>query len=127
MLRVMTSLKTSQIHGIGVFAEQFIPAGTVVQDYHPDYDSCHTRQEVAGLDEVGQEFIRRYAYLHKEMDWYVLCADNARFLNHSINNNLKAGLSGLEQDVAARDIYPGEELTVNYFDFDAEAAEKLKL
>jgi uncharacterized protein len=38
MLVVRTKTKASEIAGIGLFADQFIPKGTVVWKYQPDFD-----------------------------------------------------------------------------------------
>jgi hypothetical protein len=58
----------------------------------------------------------------KHSGLYVLCGDDARFLNHSENPNCFDFYSGEEQDitVAERDIYLGEELTCNYALFDLD-------
>lgn len=63
-----------------------------------------------------------YAYLDPKKKLYVLCADNARFFNHSSTPNVIAKnndpASIEDVDVAARDIKSGEELTYNYEGMD---------
>jgi hypothetical protein len=54
---------------------------------------------------------------------YVLCSDNAKFMNHSDEPNVDSG--GVTEDVALRDIQPGEELTCDYRLFDAGSTGKL--
>jgi uncharacterized protein len=52
---------------------------------------------------------------------YILCTDDARFINHSSQPNTidtQEGEEGLT--IAARDIQPGEEITSNYEAFDAD-------
>src|SRR5262249_13864412 len=80
------------------------------------------------LPPTGVDFCQRYAYLHTKTGEYVLCGDDARFVNHSSDPNLigfyppgdKQGV-----DIAARDIKAGEELTCDYGTFDAEFKQKL--
>lgn len=54
---------------------------------------------------------------------YILCADNARFFNHSDNPNTHVVEDPEDEetaDVASKDIQIGEELTVDYREFDAD-------
>jgi len=73
---------------------------------------------------LTQQFIRKYAYMCSIHKMWVLRMDDARFMNHSSEPNLCNGSSSLV-DIACRDIAPGEELTCDYYSFDAEAAKKL--
>jgi SET domain-containing protein len=57
-----------------------------------------------------------YGYIDPRLGRYILCCDDARFLNHSDTPNLRPDFT-LDRhgvDVAACDIAPGEELTVDY-------------
>ena len=59
---------------------------------------------------------------------FILCFDDARFLNHSKKPNIKQSKVGQEIDgveIAARDIKKGEELVCDYNHFDFDAHRKL--
>jgi SET domain-containing protein len=126
MLRVKTYLDKSPIEGIGVFAAQKIADGALVWSFEPQID------KVLDMDEstlkyqyfLDKEFIMTYAYFDKQLNKYILSVDNDRFTNHSDNPNTIPLPTG--EVVADRDIYIGEEITINYFAIDTYAEDKLK-
>jgi SET domain-containing protein len=116
MLLVKTKLGISSIHGIGLFAAQFIPKGTVTWEYSPYFDKSYEEVDVKHMSPSAKEQFLKYAYFDKLLCRYVLCFDDQRFINHcSDSPNI---LSTLRRDVAARDIYEGEELVCNYNCYD---------
>jgi hypothetical protein len=125
MLLVRTRLGQSRIHGIGLFADEFIREGTTVWIFHPVIDIRLTEEQIAELSEPCQEQTRRYTYREKHTGKYVLCGDDARFFNHSPSPNCIDIFNGEENDltVALRDIRPGEELTCDYALFDLDLIE----
>lgn len=84
-------------------------------------------ETIALLPTEPRNGVLTYAYRHKVTGNYILCGDNARFLNHSFNPNLVADDSGGENDVAVRNITAGEELTVDYSQFDDDFDYKINL
>jgi len=116
MFTIKTKLGVSEIHGIGVFVEEFVPAGKVMWEYLADFDMIYTDSEFKELPESVKEFILHYAYYNKSEGGHVLCGDHARFTNHSKNPNTKS--AGLYDVVATRDIAIGEEITEDYRTFD---------
>lgn len=122
MLLVKTKLKQSEIHGLGVFADEFIPKGTKTWEFNSRFDLSFSKEEVESLPEHAKLEVKIHAYVDKETGTYRLCSDNAKFMNHSSEPNV---LSENNYDVALRDILPGEELTCDYSAFDAESSEKL--
>ena len=71
------------------------------------------------LPEPAKAMLRTYAYRELEHHSWVLCGDNARHMNHSFDSNVKS--SGLwSEDRAVRDIRAGEEMTIDYRDFDPD-------
>lgn len=118
MFHVPTYLKPSSIHGIGVFTPDPIPAGTVVWDFHPDVDWRLTSEELGSFPEPFRSQLHRWCYMEEGTGDYVLCGDNAKFMNHSPAPNCND--TG-RRTVAARDIEAGEELTCDYRAFDAES------
>src|SRR3989344_7740534 len=127
MLLVKTKIGLSKIHGIGLFADEFIPKGTVIWKYVPGFDLKFTKKEVDRLPEIAKDFIHFYDY-ESDTGNCVLCVDNARFTNHSKNPNMVdneaigvivENTDGEGASIAFRDINPGEELT-----YDCEKEDK---
>lgn len=112
------TLKPSAIHGIGVFADQFIPKGTPVYRHTDALDLRLTPEEFSRLDPREQALIRHYGYREKHTGLYRLDHDDIRFVNDSNTPTI-----GLDPEsgtlVALRDTAPGEELTQNYSDFES--------
>lgn len=124
MLLVKTRLGSSPIHGLGLFADQFIPNGTSIWQPHETFDVHFDQDTFESLPELTRSQISHYLYRCVDSGQYVLCADDARFMNHSEKPNTVNGRSG--HTVACRDIAPGEELTCDYFTFDLDADPNLR-
>ena len=124
MLLVGTKIRQSKINGVGLFANQFIPKGTVIWKLQVGFDLKIGKNELAKLSEPAREIFLRYAYLDSATNKYILCFDNARFINHSNTPNCieKESPDGEEEGitVAVKDIQQGEEITENYKEFDAD-------
>lgn len=67
-----------------------------------------------------RRFFDTYSYVDRSTKRLILCFDNARFTNHSENPNLRPDYTpdAFGIDVAVRDINAGEELTLDYDDFE---------
>ena len=116
MLLVKTKLGESSKHGIGLFADQFVPKGTVTWEYSSLYDSSYTEDEVQKMSEPARQQFLHYAYFDKDINKNILCFDDQRFINHTSNGaNI---LSTPHRDIAIRDIDVGEELLCDYNKFD---------
>jgi SET domain-containing protein len=128
MLMVKTRLGLSDIAGIGLFADQDIPKGTVTWRFMADFDRLLKKAEIEGLPEPARSNLLDHTYLDPTSGLFVLCADNARFMNHADKPNT-AGIhepGAIEgYDVAIRDIRAGEEMTCDYRTFDAHVDLKL--
>jgi uncharacterized protein len=116
MLLVPAIVKPSPIHGLGAFAVQPIAEGTVVWRFTPGFDLDLDPAEVERQPEHFRKVLLHYGYLDKRLQRYILCCDDARFINHADEPSLASDFMqdryGVE--VAARDIAAGEELTVDY-------------
>ena len=125
MLLVKTKLDLSSIHGIGLFADEFVPKDTVIWKFNRLFDLRCSEAEIEKLPESSREQIQKYCYREKHRKLYVLCGDDARFFNHSEAPNCFDFYSDEEQDltVALRDIEAGEELTCDYALFDLDFVE----
>lgn len=128
MLMVKTRLGVSNIAGIGLFAEQDIPKGTETWRFMPLFDRLLTEHDIDSLQEPARSSILDHTYRDAASGLFVLCADNARFMNHADEPNT-AGVhepGAIEgYDIAIRDIRAGEEMTCDYRTFDAHVDLKL--
>ncbi len=129
MLLVQTKIGPSPIHGIGIFADEFIPKGTRIWEYRSGVDSKLSEAFVRSLPAPAQTHMRNYAYKNRVTGEYVLCGDDARFFNHSDTPNTEdlddsVLVEGEGVTIAARDIQPGEEIVSDYRTFDANSDAK---
>lgn len=114
MLLVRTYLDKSPIHGLGVFAGEFIRKDTKIWRFVEGYDRCYSPEQFARLPKPARDFLKNYAY---RVDGEILfTVDHDHYINHSEKPNtyLKSGYT-----VASRDIRKGEEITNDYREFDA--------
>lgn len=122
MLTVPTFIQQSSIEGIGLFAAQAIPKGTVVWKFDPRFDLAFDPVDVAQMTETQRNLIEKYAYLSSTSGKYIFSIDDSRFTNHSsLHNNIEMVRVDDEPEtraVASRDIAMGEEILENYRDFD---------
>jgi hypothetical protein len=116
MLLVRVRVDRSPIHGLGVFAVEPIPAGTQVWRFTPGFDLDVDPDLARSQPDPLYERLINYGYIDPRLGRYILCCDDARFLNHSDAPNLRPDftLDRYGVDIAARDIAAGEELTVDY-------------
>jgi hypothetical protein len=116
VLLVRTSIRQSPIHGLGLFAEEFIPAGTILWRFEPMLDRKIHESDLAGLPDHLVDFIDVYSEYFPELGVLVLSGDNDRYTNHSDDPNTEVILpNGPEARVRARrDIAEGEEITCDY-------------
>jgi len=123
MYLVKTKMRSSRIHGIGVFADQFIPEGTVVWEFHDGIDHVISPETLMTQSEVVRNEVERLFYLDKDLGVWVVPVGQGCFVNHSDNPNLTHDDGVHAPSVAARDIQLGEELTENYRRYDVASEE----
>lgn len=111
VLRISASIGASKISGIGLFAAQFIPKGTITWQYDSKFDSSFDEADLVEMPDVARAPFLKYAYFDHSLNKYILCSDYQRFINHSTSPNITSTPSC---DVAMRDIEEGEELTCDY-------------
>ncbi len=123
MLLVKTKVKSSSIHGLGLFADEFIAQGTPIWKFDKKIDLKFTEGELKKIPEPARSSILHYCY-HSNVDGtYVFCSDDARFFNHSSSPNVKSvdlqdEPEGME--IALRDIKSDEELICDCREFDLD-------
>ena len=112
------SLKSSPVHGIGVFAIQPIPRGcrNIFSKESGEWISLPIK-DVEALPEHSRLLIETYC-LFDEESYFVpesgfKTIDPVIYLNHSSQPNIMSVNDG-EEFEALVDIYPGQELLVNY-------------
>ena len=115
MLAVKTRLGESQIEGVGLFAAEAIPKGTVVWRYDPRLDLKLDMRDIEPSDTITREWLMRYGYQPNDEPVYIVCGDNARFMNHSETPNCD---DVNDLTIALVDITEGEEITCDYARFD---------
>ena len=114
MLLVKTYLDKSAIHGLGVFAVQFIRKGTKIWRFVEGFDRFYSPKQFARLPKPARDFIKFHGY---RVDGEILfTVDNDRHMNHSddANTYLHNGYA-----IARSNIRKGEEITNDYREFDA--------
>lgn len=120
MLLVKTKIGPSKIHGIGVFAAEFIPKGTIIWKFVPNFDLKFTEDEIKKFPDITQKAIFWYRYISLHSGLSIFCSDDARFYNHSDNPNTMGidldDTEGEGGDIALKDIQIGEEITYDYKD-----------
>jgi hypothetical protein len=96
--------------GYGVVALKPIPRGTITWALDK-LDRIFSPDVVRGMDDLYQKVLDKYTYRNAQGN-YILCWDNARFVNHSSHANCLT--TAYEFEIAVRDIAAGEELTDDY-------------
>jgi hypothetical protein len=83
--------------------------------------------ELPALGSAADDYLRHFAFFDAGRGGFVLCGDNAKWMNHSDEANTAAVFEGknprvYDRDVAVRDIRVGEEITCDYRAFDRSVA-----
>jgi hypothetical protein len=127
MMLIPTRVQPSAIHGLGLFTVAPVPRGTPVWRFEPGFDREFTAAEFAALPVLAQQHLRWFAFRDGAQGNWVLGGDLSIFMNHAAqpNTGAPANSSGPVTTVALRDLAAGEELTWDYFAFDAAVREKL--
>lgn len=120
MLLVPVRLAQSPIHGLGVFALAPIAEGKEIWRFSDGLDLDLDPAVLESLTPDMREVLLHYGYIDRRLGRFILCCDNARFINHSDEANTRSDCSmdphGV--DVAVREIAAGEEITIDYTQFE---------
>lgn len=129
MMLIKAYISPSTIHGLGLFAADFIASGTPIWRFQPGFDHDFSPAEFAALPPLAREHTRWFCFVRTGDGHVILSGDHACFINHSPAPNTGAPPKATPPitTVALRDIAAGEEITCNYFDYDADASWKLGL
>ncbi len=121
MLCVRTKVAPSQIEGLGLFAAEFIPRGTIVWKFISGFDMSISKEQLDLLPQPAKDHMAVYAYLSQKSGKYILGSDGGKYFNHSSMPNTKSDYPDDEEEVvtvASADIQPGEEITCDYNSFE---------
>lgn len=114
MMMVDTELKPSPIHGLGTFLLQDVKQGELIWRFDSRIDRVYNEDEILALPPHMQSYLRTFSTWHAPTRLYVLCGDNGRYFNHSVEPSTLSNAISFGEDRAIRDLVAGEELTSDY-------------
>jgi len=121
MIHIAYTLKTSELHGVGLFADEAIKQGQLVYTASPLLDLNITQEQFDSLDQREKDEILWWGFFDQPSGMWHVDFDVSKFINHSYDATLRQDERHDEAYlVATRDIASGEELTQNYLEFETE-------
>lgn len=123
MLLIKTNVGPSPIQGIGLFATETVPTGTIIARWDERFLWSCSEEELKALPPLTRDFVEKYGW--RAFGRWQLSVDNSRFLNHSASPNTVVESTPECPFVmtAVREIAAGEEITEDYRQFDPDFAE----
>lgn len=118
---VETQVKPSPIAGLGLFAAQRIPKGTIVFRWVAGFDLLWTMEQFNAFPELARKTLYRFGWRHG--DGWRASYDESRYTNHSKMHQNITWDPTQDASVALRDIEVGEEILEDYEEFDPEFAD----
>jgi SET domain-containing protein len=110
---------TNSAMGLGLFALEFIPNQSVVWEYKEGFDIRFDPIKLNELNEAQKKYFQVYGWIEQmtsdDKEYYYCNADNTSFINHSKDSNIT---SRRHYTIASRDIQVGEEIFIDYSEFD---------
>ena len=121
MMLIDTYLDKSKIQGVGVFAKENAKKGERIKEVRPEFEIEFNSDNLPKMPLALANFINTHSY-ERELGSKILVMgiDNEKYLNHSDDPNVD------DEGYALKDIKIGDEITINYKDFD-DSVEKLWL
>ncbi|MGD9645735.1 MAG: SET domain-containing protein [Pirellulales bacterium] len=116
MLLVSAGVRASAIHGLGLFADEPIACGQAIWQFTPGFDLDLDPRQLEGLLPKQREWLLHYGYVDARLGRYILCCDDARFINHSERPNIAPDYQrdNYGIDIATANIGVNEEITIDY-------------
>ena len=122
MLLIKTKVKSSSVHGLGLFADEDISKNSVIWKFSPLLDIQIDEDDFEKLCQYEKDYINHFGYFSRKSNKYNLSFDDVRYINHSEQGNVTIDETKDEETeypvIAARDIKKGEEILQNYYEFD---------
>lgn len=104
--------------GLGLFAKESIPKGSMVWEFVEGIDIKIPVSTVEKMSTVYREYFKKYAWIEiGEEEFYYSSCDLSNFMNHSYDPNV--GSNG-NKSIALRDVHAGEELFIDYSSFASD-------
>lgn len=121
MLHKKCVVRSSELHGAGLFADEDISKGSVVYTASPLLDVDITQEQFDSLDKKEQEQVKYWGFWDEPNNVWHVDFDTSKFINHAYPATLSQDETYTDAYlVATRDIKKGEELTQNYLEFESE-------
>ena len=115
MLKIAHYIKPSDINGTGLFAKQFIPAGTIIWEFTPGFDiEVSKAQFNRVLTPLQKNWVENYASYDADTRTYCIVCDFTKFMNHSVEGENVRNHNRGTQMIAIKDIKIGQEILMNY-------------
>lgn len=121
MMCVKTKVLPSKIHGLGLFADQNIPKGTMIWKFTPGFDLKFTKEQILNFPKDLQIYLAFYSWKSKKSGMYCFSSDNGKYFNHSDKPNVLSAYKDGEEEVittSLKEIKAGEEILDNYSSFE---------
>ena len=108
-----TYLDKSKIHGVGVFSKENVNKGEQIKEERPEFEIEFNKNKLPSMPLSLAKLIDTHAYERKiGSGILVLGIDNEKYLNHSDNPSVN------DEGIALKNIKIGDEITIDYKDFD---------
>lgn len=115
MLTVKTYLAPSAVHGTGLYSREYIPARTVIWKFNRHIDKTYSHKAFLAICKNAEELTLQHllSSSYRRSGKYFYLTDNARFINHSEDQN-NIGFLDDFTEISLVDILPNQELLENY-------------
>lgn len=111
-------LANSDVHGIGCFTVHPIKSGALIASASP-LDINISQEAFDRLPESERQQIRHHGHLDAVSGLWHVDFDMTRFANHSSKPNIQQRYHGMAYYIVAiQDVAAGEELLIDYADFE---------
>ena len=113
MFLIDTYLDKSKIHGVGVFSKENVNKGRKIKEERPEFEMEFNKNKLPSMPLALAKLIDTHAYERKlGYGILVLGLANEKYLNHSDDPSVN------DDGVALKNINIGDEITIDYRDFD---------
>ena len=121
MIHIAYKLKSSGLHGVGLFADEDIKKGKLVYTASPLLDLNITQEQFDRLDQKEKDEVLWWGFFDQPSKMWHVDFDVSKFINHSSDATVTQDENHDEAYlIAVRDIKSGEELTQNYLEFETQ-------